>query len=169
MSGTVLKDIQEAKPGQGEEIQEKKSHLSPRTAARQAALQALYQQLISGEEPYEIIKQFQMEQRLQGVDVALFNELVTQVSREAEALDAIFQPFLDRSMALINPVERSILRMGVFELKHSPKIPYKAILNESVELAKGFGAEESHKYINGVLDKVAQQLRSGEVEASRKA
>ncbi len=167
MRETTLEDINQAKPGMGEEVQEKPVKLSPRTAARQAALQALYQWLINADEPYEIIKQFQLENRLQGVDVAQFNDLVTQVSRQAEDLDALYESYLDRSTALINPVEKTILRLGVYELKNKPEIPYRVVLNESVELAKRFGAEDSHKYINGVLDKAAQDLRSLELQGDK--
>ncbi|GAB6034417.1 transcription antitermination factor NusB [Galenea microaerophila] len=164
MNKDTLENIQQAQPGMGEEVKEKPIKLSPRTAARQAALQALYQWLMNVDDPYEIIKQFQLENRLEGVDVALFNELVTQVTRQSDALDALYEPYLDRSVTLINPVEKSILRLGVYELKNKPEIPYRVVLNESVELAKRFGAEESHKYINGVLDKVAKSLRSLEFQ-----
>ena len=164
MSEVILENIHQAKPGTGQEVAEKPVKLSPRTAARQAALQALYQWSLNREEPYEIIKQFQLENRLQSVDVALFNELVTQVVQQVDQLDALYKPYLDRSTALINPVEKAILRLGAYELKVKLEIPYKVVLNESVELAKRFGAEESHKYINGVLDKVAQDLRSLEFQ-----
>jgi N utilization substance protein B len=160
-----INDLNEMKPGQGEELPQKSVAYSPRTAARQAALQALYQWQMSEQPPSEIIKQFVMDGRLEKVDSALFNELLTQVAQQAGALDELYTQYLDRSASMINPVEKSILRMGVYELKNKPEIPYKVVLNESVELAKAFGAEESHKYINGVLDKVAKNLRALEFNA----
>ncbi len=75
-------------------------------------------------------------------------------------MDQQFQQYLDRSVSMIDPIEKVILRIGVFELQHKIEIPYKVVINESIELAKRFGAEDSYKYVNGILDKVAQQIRS---------
>jgi len=111
----------------------------------------------------EIIKQFNEDGLLEGLEFDLFKELLSEVSKEYKALDALYAGYLDRSVARIDPVERAIMRMGVYELQSKIEIPYKVVINESVELAKRFGAEESHKYVNGILDKAAKQLRSAEI------
>ena len=155
-----LKDI---KPGQGEEIPEQQKHISPRTQARRTALQALYQWSINHSEIHDIVKQFSEDERLSGLDLDLFNELLLGVSSNFDALDALYAEFLDRKVEMIDPVEKMILRIGVYELKNSLAVPYKSVINEAVELTKSFGAEASHKYINGILDKVAKSLRSIEI------
>ncbi len=158
-----MKTIDDIQPGQGEEVIEDEGKVTPRTQSRRVALQALYQWQMTNEEVPEIIKQFQEEGLLEGLEFDLFKELLTEVSASAEALDEIYGPYLDRSVARIDPVERAIMRMGAYELQSKIEIPYKVIINESVELAKRFGAEESHKYVNGILDKAAKQLRSAEM------
>lgn len=164
-----MMNISNFKPGQGEEIAEDESKLTPRSKSRAVALQALYQWQLNASDIADITKQFNEEGRLSGVDVPLFQDIVHTVATEVAEYDALYAQYLDRSVAMIDPVEKIILRMGVYELKHKPEVPYKVVLNEAVELAKRFGAEESHKYINGILDKVAQELRSLEVSASGKA
>lgn len=156
----TLKDIQ---PGQGEEIIEEEPKVSPRTESRRVALQAIYQWQLTNESIPQIVKQFNDDGLLAEVELEWFKELLMEVSNNAEALDALFADYLDRSVARIDPVERAIMRMGAYELQSKVEIPYKVIINESVELAKRFGAEESHKYINGILDKVAKQLRELEM------
>ncbi len=148
------------KPGDGVEVAEEEGPVSPRSQSRRVALQALYQWQMNHAEPFDIIKQFSEDGLLGDVDASLFRDLVNSVTGQVTELDAIFAPFLDRAVAMIDPVEKNILRMGVYELQSKPEIPYRVVINESVELAKRFGAEESHKYINGVLDKVALELRS---------
>lgn len=150
----------EPKPGHGEEIVEPEGRVSPRSQSRRAALQALYQWQVGGQDLFEITKQFNEDGRLENCDLELFQELTSEVSKTAEELDQQFQQYLDRSVSMIDPIEKVILRIGVFELQHKIEIPYKVVINESIELAKRFGAEGSHKYVNGILDKVAQQIRS---------
>lgn len=161
-----MKNLNQLKPGQGEEVPEVEEKVSPRTQSRRVALQALYQWQINADEPMSITRQFNEDGMLAGADVALFNELLSQVSSKAVELDEIYGGLLDRSVSMIDPIEKNIMRMGVYELQTKPEIPYKVIINECVELAKRFGAEDSHKYVNGVLDKVAQQLRTLEVSAN---
>ncbi|MDG6773209.1 transcription antitermination factor NusB [Thiomicrorhabdus sp. ZW0627] len=161
-----MKDLNQVQPGKGEEVIEDEPKVSQRTETRRVALQALYQWQMNADEPFVIAKQFNEDGLLSGVDAELFNELLTEVSAKATDLDEVYGSLLDRSVSMIDPVEKTIMRMGVYELQAKPEIPYKVIINECVELAKRFGAEESHKYVNGVLDKVAQQLRSLEVNAS---
>ena len=155
--------VDDIKPGCGEEVVEKEGKVAPRTQSRRVALQALYQWQITNEEVPEIIKQFQEAQFLEGLDFDLFKALISEISVKAEELDTLYETYLDRSVARIDPVEKAIMRMGVYELQNSIAIPYKVIINECVELAKRFGADESHKYVNGILDKAAKQLRATEI------
>ena len=158
-----MKTIKDIQPGQGEEVFEKEGQVTPRTQSRRVAVQALYQWQMTNDEVPVIIKQFNEDGLLEGLEFELFNELLTAVSGSSESLDALYADYLDRSVARIDPVERAIMRMGAYELQSKIEIPYKVIINESVELAKRFGAEESHKYINGILDNVAKQLRTAEL------
>ncbi|WP_319381697.1 transcription antitermination factor NusB [Thiomicrorhabdus sp.] len=157
-----MKTMDSIQPGKGEEIIEKEKRVSPRSQSRRVALQALYQWQMTFEEPAVIIRQFQEDERLNHLDPELFKELFGQVVAQAEALDEVYGAYLDRAVSMIDPVERAIMRLGVYELKNKPEIPYRVIINEAVELAKRFGAEESHKYVNGILDKAAKQLRPNE-------
>lgn len=134
-----------------------------RTQARRSAMQALYQWLLAGQTPHEIDAQFIAEQDMKGVDLDYFRDLLHGVPREIQALELCFAPFLDRPPQELDPVERSILRMGTYELMHRLDTPYRVVINESVELAKRFGAEGSHKYVNGILDKVAREVRKAEM------
>lgn len=145
------------------EVEEQEEAVSPRTQARRVALQALYQWQVNSSEIYLIEKQFLEQGLLSGLDRDWFRELLSEVSRSADELDQQYADFLDRSIKLINPVERTILRMAAYELQTQMQIPYKVVINEAVELTKRFGAEDAHKYINGVLDKVAQRLRPLEI------
>jgi N utilization substance protein B len=83
-------------------------------------------------------------------------------------LDELLKPSLDRAIESVDPVERAILRLGVYELSHKPEVPYRVVINEAVELAKVFGAEQGHKFVNGVLDQVAKKVRTLEVNVGRK-
>lgn len=142
------------------ELDEADVPVSARTQARRVALQALYQWQMNQTEPYLIEKHFfDLGWLSSQIDREWFRELLTQVSAQADALDTLYAAYLDRHVKMINPVERSILRMATYELQTQMQIPYKVVINEAVELSKRFGAEDGHKYINGVLDKVAKQLR----------
>ncbi len=134
-----------------------------RNRARQAAVQALYQWQLTQQPPDEIESHFINDHELQGVDLEYFHRLVREVPLHLHELDDHLIPHLDRDIEEVDPVERAILRIGAFELEFHPEIPYKVVLNEAVELAKTFGAEHGHKYINAVLDKVASHLRAGEI------
>jgi len=152
--------LSDIKPDEGEEVVEEEVSVSLRTQTRRVALQALYQWQVNRSDVLDIIKQFSEAGRLDAIDVALFQDIVNGVVRQSDTLDALYQPYLDRAVAMIDPVEKNILRMGVQELQDKIEIPYRVVINEAVELAKRFGAEESHKYINGILDKVALDLRT---------
>jgi N utilization substance protein B len=135
-----------------------------RSQARRRALQALYQWQMTGQDLCDIDRQFLEEQEMGKVDIDYFQELLHQVPKFLEEIDGQCDAFLDRPMSQIDPVEQAILRIGSYELAKRPEIPYRVIINEAVELAKVFGAEQSHKYINGVLDKVAHELRAVEMK-----
>jgi N utilization substance protein B len=136
-----------------------------RTNARKAAVQALYQWQITGQDLSEIERQFLEEERLKDTQKSYFIELFYGVPKNLEALDQALTTFVDRPVDMIDPVERAILRIGAFELLHRLDMPYRVILNESINLAKCFGADGSHKYVNGILDKIAQQKRAVEIKA----
>lgn len=148
-----------------EVVEPEEIKLSPRSLSRHLALQALYQWMLNQQELYLIEKQFSEEGWLSGCDRDWFRELVREVAAQSEELDAVYVEMLDRSIKMINPVERTIFRIAVYELQTQMQIPYKVVINEAVEMAKTFGAEDAHKYINGVLDKIAKQLRPLEFQA----
>ncbi|PLA74307.1 transcription antitermination factor NusB [Hydrogenovibrio sp. SC-1] len=151
--------LPDIKPGEGEEVVEEEVSVSIRTRTRRVALQALYQWQVNRSDVLDLIKQFSESGRLDAIDAALFQEIVNDVIQQADSLDALYQPYLDRAVTMIDPIEKNILRMAVQELQHKIEIPYRVVINEAVELAKRFGAEDSHKYVNGILDKVSQDLR----------
>lgn len=138
-----------------------------RSLARQRAMQALYQWQMTGQSPAEIIRQFMEEQDMKKVDRKYFEELINAIPQQKEELDIYAAKVLDRNIEQVDPIERAILRIGIYELKQRIDIPYRVVINEAVELAKLFGAEQGHRYINGTLDKVAQELRAIEVKAGR--
>ncbi len=143
-----------------------KTPLAQRRKARTLIVQALYQWHISKSEPLEIEAQFH-EQNGGKIDWAYFAEVFLEIPKQQESLDQLIAPLLDRELKSLDPVERALLYLGTFELAHRIDIPYKVVINECVELAKTFGATESHKYINGVLDKLAAKLRSVELSAKK--
>lgn len=136
-----------------------------RTNARKAAVQALYQWQMAGQDLTEIERQFLEEERLKDAQKSYFVELFYGVPKNLDAIDQALSEFVDRPVDTIDPVERAILRIGVYELLHRPDMPYKVVLNEGINLAKYFGADGSHKYVNGILDKIAQQKRAVEIKA----
>lgn len=130
-----------------------------RHLARQAAVQALYQWDLTEQAPETILEHFIREHDTTDIDEEYFQLLVRQVPLYHQELEAHIVPMLDRDLDDVDPVERAILRIGAYELEYRPDIPRKVVINESVELAKTFGADLSYKFINGVLDKVAADLR----------
>jgi transcription antitermination protein NusB len=139
-----------------------------KTNARQCAVQALYQWQMAGATLNSIEQYFEEEQHLKGAQKSYFSEILHNVPQQLTSIDAAMAEFVDRPVEKIDPVERAILRVGVYELQNRLETPYKVIINEAVNLAKHFGADGSHKYVNGVLDKVAQQVRAIEVAAKQK-
>ena len=137
-----------------------------RRKARHYGMQALYQWLMAGAALGDIEAEFRTEYDFAHVDLEYFQALLHGVPGCVDELEAAFEPLLDRSINDLGPVERTLLRMGTFELKERIDVPYKVVINEEVALAKKFGATDSHKYINGVLDKVARQLRKVETDSA---
>jgi transcription antitermination protein NusB len=137
-----------------------------RHKARRAAVQALYQWQLTGQAPGEIEGHFILDHDVSGVDVEYFHQLVREIPSHQHELDDHISPHLDRAIAEVDPVELACLRIGTYEFEFHPEIPYRVVLNEAVELAKTFGAEHGHKYVNAILDKVAQALRPQETGAA---
>jgi N utilization substance protein B len=135
-----------------------------RRKARKLALQALYQWTLSGESLPVIEAQFNEHYSMTKVDVDFFHELLHQIPARCGELDALIVPLLDRPLADLNPVELVIMRMACYELAFRLDIPYKVVINEALELAKQFGATDGYKYVNAVIDKIAQTVRSSEME-----
>ncbi len=130
-----------------------------RRRARRRALQALYQWRLTGQDAGEILAQFREEQDFSNVDTELFATLVRKVSRDQAVLDEKIEPFLDRPLNQLDVIEHVILSMGSYELLYSIEVPHQVVIDEAINLAKLFGAEQGHSFINGVLDKAARQWR----------
>ena len=140
-----------------------------RTKARRNAVQALYQWQLVGQDLAEIEAQFLAEYDMNKVDVEYFKELFREVPLHLHELDDHLIPFLDRPVDEVDPVERAILRLAAYELEFRLDVPYRAVINEAIELAKRFGAEHGHKYVNGIVDQVAKKLRAAEIKAKAKS
>jgi N utilization substance protein B len=140
---------------------------SPRRRSREVALQGLYEWLLAGSDAGVIDAHMREQEAYAGCDVAHFDALLHGAIREAADLDAVLARHVDRPTRELSPVEHGILLIGTYELKHCIDIPYKVAINEAVELAKSYGGTDGHKYVNGVLDKAAADLRKVEVEAAR--
>lgn len=138
-----------------------------RHKARQAAVQALYQWQLTQELTGGVEAHFVLEQEFAGIDMEYFQQLLSEIPRHRAKLDQSLRPHVDRALEDIDPVERAILWLGAYELEFRPEIPYRVVLDEAVELAKTFGAEHGHRYVNAVLDKMALRLRATEIEASQ--
>ncbi|CDF99435.1 transcription antitermination factor NusB [Avibacterium paragallinarum] len=131
---------------------------SPRRRARECAVQALYSWHLSQNPIDEVELAFVSEQDMNGVDMPYFRKLLRQTAENIDAVEASVAPYLDRSLEELDPIERAILRLAVYELRFELDVPYKVVINEAIEVAKVFGADDSHRYVNGVLDKVAPAL-----------
>ncbi|OUY09044.1 transcription antitermination factor NusB [Acinetobacter populi] len=130
--------------------------------ARRFAVQGIYEWQMSGNPVHEIEARTRSDNAMHKVDIGYYHELLSQVVQQHEELDEILIPALDREIEALDGVELATLRLGAYELKNHLEIPYRVVLDEAIELAKHFGGTDSHKYINGVLDRVAQQLRQAE-------
>jgi len=134
--------------------------------ARRLALQALYQWLMSGSDLFEIEAQFRVANSMEKVDPDYFCRLLYGVPEQLQLLEEAFTPFLDRPIESLNPIELTVLRLGTFELLHCPEIPFRVVLDESISLAKEFGSQDGHRYVNGVLNNVARKVRVIEIDAN---
>lgn len=141
----------------------KKGFARGRSLARRYAMQALYQWQITGHDLSSLIEQFLTDQDMGKTDVAYFQELLRQILGQLDRIDEILTPFLDRPPDQVDPVERAILRIAAYEMTYRLDIPYRVVINEAVEMAKKFGAEQGHRFINGVLDKIAHNIRDLEI------
>ena len=137
-----------------------------RRKARHYGMQALYQWLMADASLSVIEAEFRADYDFSHVDLEYFQALLHGVPAHVDELEARLEPLLDRKLDDLDPIERTLLRMGAFELAHRLDVPYKVVINEEVALAKKFGATDSHKYVNGVLDKVARELRKAEIDAA---
>ncbi|CDZ77422.1 hypothetical protein BN59_01705 [Legionella massiliensis] len=140
-----------------------KQTISGKRRARKLAVQALYQWSMSGHEIYEIETQFRVANNMEKVDTEYFCRLLHGVPEHLSILEENLLPFLDRPIQSLNPVELSVLRLGAFELYHCPEIPYRVVLDEAISLAKEFGSQDGHRYVNGVLNNLAQKARAVEI------
>lgn len=152
-----------------------------RHAARELTVQGLYQWQMTGKAVTSVEAEFRSQiadedledhenwrKVMEIADLALFHDLLHNVARNGAELDAAIAPLLDRRIEELDPIELAILRLGAYELSHRLEVPYRAVINEGVELAKSFGATDGHKYVNGILDKLAGRLRMTEVNARRR-
>ncbi|HET6564214.1 MAG TPA: transcription antitermination factor NusB [Xanthomonadales bacterium] len=135
----------------------------PVQKARRRALQALYQWQLTGQDAGVILLQFRQTQDFKGVDLEYFEQLVRGVVNQREELDEKLQPFLDRSILVVDNIEKNVLRLGAWELLNEPQLQFRIIIDEAIDLAHRFGAEQGHAFVNGVLDKAARAWRPAEV------
>lgn len=138
-----------------------------RKQSRKAVVQALYQWQMAASNIADIEQQFREENANAKMDFEYFNEMLHNIPGQVENLDKLIEPFVDRNMEDVNPVELAILRLGAYELKTRLDVPYRVVINEGVDLTKKFGADQGHKFVNGVLDKLAHTLRAEEVKSKK--
>ncbi len=139
-----------------------------RARARRRALQAVYAWQVSGGNAQQVIAQFAHEQAHEIADLEYFEDLVRGVMQHTAQLDEALQPYLDRTVEEVDPVERAVLRIAAYELLHRIDVPYRVVINEAIETAKRFGAEHGHTYVNGVLDHAAVQWRAAETGVGKR-
>lgn len=140
---------------------------SLRHRARELAVQGIYEWRLSGKSAAQIEKATLAEKSLGRYDTDFFGELLRGAISHYEALGEQIAPHLDRKLDELSPVEYSVLLLGAYELCHHAEVPYRVVINEAVELTKTFGGSDGHKFVNGVLDKLAAQVRTAEVKAGR--
>lgn len=140
---------------------------STRSRAREFALQGLYQHLVGGNDASSIDLFTRDLSGFHKADAAHYDALLHGCITTAQFMDELITPQLDRKLAEISPIEHAVMWIGVYEFQHCPDVPWRVVINECIELAKEFGGTDGHKYVNGVLDKLAFKLRPVEVEAKR--
>lgn len=161
-------DIAATKPA-GRPAPKKATPKSTRRRSRELALQGLYEWLLSGENAAVIDAHVREREGFDRCDPAHFEMLLHGCIDEAASIDQVLARHVDRQTSQLSPIEHGVLMIGAYELKHCIDIPYRVVINEAVELAKIFGGTDGHKYVNGVLDKAAAELRPAEVQAARQA
>mgnify|MGYP003842401437 CR=1 FL=1 len=142
---------------------------TPRSRSREFALQALYQHIVGKNEASDIDFFTRELSGFHKADSAHYDALLYGCTEQAQALDALIGPKLDRSFAEISPVEHAIMWIGAYEMQHCLDVPWRVVLNECIELAKDFGGTDGHKYVNAVLNGLAPELRRAEVSADRQS
>ncbi|WEF35488.1 transcription antitermination factor NusB [Pseudoduganella chitinolytica] len=141
---------------------------TPRHRAREFALQGLYQWLLNNEDAKTVVNNIRAAHGFDKADGDYFAALLYGAIEQSVELRAAFAPLVDRGVAELSPIEHGVLLLGAYELKNQLDIPYRVVINEAVELTKSFGGIDGHKYVNGVLDKLAPRLRADEVAADKK-
>jgi N utilization substance protein B len=141
---------------------------TPRHRAREFALQGLYQWLLNNEEAAKVVNNIRAAHGFDKADGEYFADLLRGTIAQSVELRESFAPLVDRGVAELSPIEHAVLLLGAYELKNQLEIPYRVVINEAVELTKSFGGIDGHKYVNGVLDKLAAQQRADEVAADKK-
>ncbi|HVC49960.1 MAG TPA: transcription antitermination factor NusB [Burkholderiales bacterium] len=136
---------------------------SSRHKARELALRALYQQRLSGSNPNELMEMIKTDPEGKKADAGYFESLIRSIEKNEAELERMLESCLDREMSVVSPIERAILLIGAEELLNNAQIPYRVVLNEAIELAKRYGGTDGHRFVNGVLDKLALSTRSVEV------
>jgi len=145
----------------------KKNTAKSRRWARRFGLQALYQWSVSGQAISEIELQFLQDPNVDKVDLIYFKEILHGVPQQLNNIEIYLKRYIDRSLGEIDPVELAILRIAIFELLTRPDVPYRVVLNEALELGKAFGATDGYKFVNGILDKVAREVRHVEIAGKK--
>nr|CAA6800822.1 MAG: Transcription termination protein NusB [uncultured Thiotrichaceae bacterium] len=148
---------------------EAQQHIAKRRVARKLALIGAYQWIITQNEFQEIYLNFQQDKELASdfrkCDAAFFHQILSSVIKNPTPIEEQISPHLDRKLTQVDPIESAVLRIATAELLGNPETPYKVVVNEAVNLTKKFGGDQAHKYINGVLDKVATATRQLEISA----
>ena len=139
-----------------------------RSRARRRALQAIYAWQMSHTAISKVIDQFQNEQDMEVADTEYFEDLVRGVEANLATIDQALSAYLDRDIAQVDPIERAVLRIAAYELRHRIDVPYRVVINEAIETTKRFGSEHGHTFVNGVLDHAAAAWRPAEAQAPRR-
>ena len=136
--------------------------LAARSRSRRRALQAIYAWQVGGNRMIQVIEQFRHEQDMEIADLEYFEDLLRGEETNLAELDGAIRAHIDREIAEVDPIERAVMRIGAYELRHRPDVPYRVVINEALEVTKRFGADQGHTFVNGVLDKLAGEWRAVE-------
>jgi N utilization substance protein B len=164
----ISDDTDQFNPRDAKSPEAAKGKSAKRREARQMATQALYQRHMAGHALNEIEAQFRVDNDFSNVDGPYFRELLHGVATNQTEIDAALSPCLDLTIEELDPIELAVLRLSTFELLKRIDVPYRVVINEGIELAKVYGSTDGHKFVNGVLDKLAPRLREVEVKAHKR-